>query len=108
MRITIIRNDNIVIIDGQPKIINLANLSSFIHAIQWYGEYGIMEVVDNDSDIDNDIIDNVRIESFDDYEWIITDYYAVAAGQYDDIDDENDDPNIKEIDDSGEPDTNPE
>ena len=107
MRMTVIRNDNIVIIDGQPKSVNLANLESFIHAVQWYGDYGYLEIVNNDSEIENDIIDTIRFEELDDYEWIITEYYAVASGQYDNIDDENDDPNVKEIDDTGLPDTNP-
>lgn len=44
MRFTIIADDNSVGIDGEFFFpINLSQLDSSIHAVQWYGEYGDVE-----------------------------------------------------------------
>lgn len=41
-RVTIIPDDRIVIIDGESYKVDLA-LDDNIHALQWYGDYGIVE-----------------------------------------------------------------
>jgi len=43
MVITIIRRDNIVIVDGEPRSVSCAALPEGVHAIQWHGTYGEVE-----------------------------------------------------------------
>jgi hypothetical protein len=82
MRITVIVEDKTVIIDGESySDIDMSSISPSIHAIQWYGDYGFLEIVDNDSDVEYDIIDNVRIESFQDYRHLIKLWEAKKAEQ---------------------------
>jgi hypothetical protein len=47
VRITIIREDNIIILDGRPITIDLSDMSSDIHAIQWYDDTGHIEYPGN-------------------------------------------------------------
>lgn len=42
MRVTIIRDDNIVTVDGRSLTVNLSDMPE-IHAVQWYGESGHVE-----------------------------------------------------------------
>ena len=37
MRVSIIREDNLVVVDGEAHAVNLENLPAHIHAIQWNG-----------------------------------------------------------------------
>ncbi|MGY2987726.1 hypothetical protein [Bradyrhizobium sp. USDA 4508] len=44
MRVTIVVDDNLVIIDGRPAKVDLSPLKrDQIHAVQWYGAYGEVE-----------------------------------------------------------------
>lgn len=43
MRVGIIRNDNVVIVDGKGANVDLSGLPPEIHAIQWYGLAGEIE-----------------------------------------------------------------
>lgn len=45
MRLTIIPNDNMVIIDGVGAIVDLSHLPATVHAIQWDGSAGEVEYV---------------------------------------------------------------
>lgn len=48
MRLTIIRSDNMVYIDGKALKVDCSSLDSSIHAVQWNGQSGIIEFVDPD------------------------------------------------------------
>jgi hypothetical protein len=70
-RITVIREDGIVVVDGESYDgIDMTNVPSFIHAIQWHNNYGYIEIVDNDHEDDYHIMDTIRIDSFDEYEFL--------------------------------------
>ena len=43
MRVTMIRDDNMVIIDGRVLSVNLSDMPSDVHAVQWFGESGHVE-----------------------------------------------------------------
>ena len=44
MRVTIIVDDNMVLVDGLPQTVNCAALAAEgKHAVQWYGDYGEVE-----------------------------------------------------------------
>jgi hypothetical protein len=47
MRLTIIRDDNAVYIDGLCVIVDCSSLSEDIHAVQWNGQNGWVEFKDN-------------------------------------------------------------
>jgi hypothetical protein len=82
MRITVIVEDKTMIIDGEAySDIDMSSISPSIHAIQWFGDHGFLEIVDNDSDKEYDIIDNVRIESFQNYRHLIKLWESKKAAQ---------------------------
>ena len=69
MRITVIPSDKRVVIDGVGyNKIDLSSLDSSIHAIQWYDTYGEVEI----KDARGRMIENREIESFDEYNFIIS------------------------------------
>jgi hypothetical protein len=73
MRISVIKLDNTVTIDGESiKNIDLSALDDDIHAIQWYDTEGEIERVDSRGRI----IANEEITSFDDYQWIVDAWQA--------------------------------
>lgn len=43
MRVTIIRDDNLIIIDGRQINVDLSDMPSDLHALQWYGDHGEIE-----------------------------------------------------------------
>lgn len=43
MRVTIIKDDNIVIADGRPHMVNCSDLPADFHALQWDGTSGEVE-----------------------------------------------------------------
>lgn len=43
MRMTLIREDNLVIIDGRAQFVDLSYLPTGLHAMQWYGDHGEIE-----------------------------------------------------------------
>jgi hypothetical protein len=47
MRVTIIPDDTVVMIDGEPvEGVDMASMPSEIHAVQWYGDHGEIEFRD--------------------------------------------------------------
>lgn len=47
MRVTIIKNDHTVYVDGVPLGVNCDTLASDVHAMQWYDTWGEVEYIDN-------------------------------------------------------------
>ena len=45
-RITIVPNDNIVIVDGEARTISMAGIDPTIHAVQWFDDVGEVEFND--------------------------------------------------------------
>ena len=43
MRLTIVKDDNTVIVDGERHAVDLSDLSADFHALQWAGEDGEVE-----------------------------------------------------------------
>lgn len=43
MRITIVRDDNLIIIDGRALSVDLSDLPTDLHAVQWSGDSGHVE-----------------------------------------------------------------
>ena len=56
MRITIVRDDNLVIVDERAATIDVSDLPSNLHALQWRGETGEVEFNDGTP---NEIIANI-------------------------------------------------
>jgi len=50
MRLTIVRYDNMVSINGEPKPIDCSGLNTDISAVQWYGDHGHIEFVNDGAD----------------------------------------------------------
>jgi hypothetical protein len=68
MRLTIVKNDGYVAIDGEGYSgIDLSVIATSIHAIQWYETYGDVEIKDSK----NRIIENKEITSIDEYLFVI-------------------------------------
>lgn len=67
MRLTIIKNDNTVYIDGVPKYVDCSSLPADFHALQWEGESGLVEFVKNYKSAE-EITDLTPYQSFID-EW---------------------------------------
>ncbi len=44
MRVTIIRNDNMVYVDGNPRVVDCSSLAPEVHAVQWYDTWGELEI----------------------------------------------------------------
>jgi hypothetical protein len=44
MKLTVIVPDNLVIINGVSKIVDVSFLPQDIHAFQWHGQYGVGEI----------------------------------------------------------------
>jgi len=68
MRVIIICSDSFVSIDGEgyPRV-DLSDLDPSIHAIQWYGNKGEVEI----KDVNGRMVENREITSFDEYAFII-------------------------------------
>jgi hypothetical protein len=75
MRVTIVAEDNIVIVEGQAESVDLSSsLDEEIHAVQWYGTVG--EVEYKHDYIENTRKPNERITDFTPYQkfvdlWIV-------------------------------------
>lgn len=68
MRVTIIKQDGIVAIDGVPfNGIDLSTLDPSIHAVQWFGDEGEVEVKDERGRM----VENRQITSFDEFTFVI-------------------------------------
>jgi hypothetical protein len=73
MRLTIIKDDNFVSIDGVGIFgVDLSQLNQEINAVQWYDSIGNVEIRDINT---NNIISNVTISNIDDFQFAIDNYY---------------------------------
>lgn len=43
MLVTLVAEDNLVIVNGYPETVDLSSLDEEIHAVQWYGTVGEIE-----------------------------------------------------------------
>ena len=69
MRLTIIKNDGFVSIDGEGYLgIDLTELDESVNAVQWYDTYGEVEIKDSR----NRIIENKEITNIDDYLFVVS------------------------------------
>lgn len=69
MRITVIVHDGLISIDGSTVTgVDLSSVPNDIHAIQWYGTDGELEIKDSRGRM----IENRQIDSFDEFDFIIT------------------------------------
>lgn len=78
MQIAIIRPDNFVSIDGEGYRVDVSELDTSIHAIQWNGIDGEIEKIDP---ISKKMISNEHITSFTEYSWVI-DLWNIAKSDY--------------------------
>lgn len=62
MRLTVITLDDIIVIDGVGKKVNLSNIDQSYHAIQWYDTYGEIEIKDpiTQKMVENRVIDSIE------------------------------------------------
>ena len=68
MRLTIVKNDGYVAIEGEGYLdIDLSTIDTNINAIQWYDTYGEVEIKDNR----NRIIENKDLTNIDDYLFVV-------------------------------------
>ncbi|MCA3559929.1 MAG: hypothetical protein IOC82_02730 [Aestuariivirga sp.] len=73
MRLTMIRHDAVCCIDGVCRAgIDVSSLPADVHALQWYGDHGIVERVDPDTRH----YENERITSLDPYRAVIASWEA--------------------------------
>jgi hypothetical protein len=69
MKLSIIKNDGYVSIDGESYLgIDLSELDESVNAVQWYDTYGEVEIKDSR----NRIIENKEITNIDDYLFVVT------------------------------------
>ena len=68
MRLTLIRSDGFIAIDGVGYIVDLSTIDPTIHAVQWYDDQGEIEYVDSRGRI----VENVNITSIDDFQHVIS------------------------------------
>lgn len=73
MRLTIIRDDNLVIVDGRPLRIDCSALPQSVSAVQWYGDHGEVETTDGDGRRAN-----LAMQSMDDYQSLVDAWQAEA------------------------------
>ncbi len=57
MRVSIIKTDNTVYIDGVPKFVDCSSLPANFHALQWDGESGEVEYTGKPKPLNEDITD---------------------------------------------------
>lgn len=80
MKLTIIRGDNMVYIEGEPLIVDCSSLDSSIHAVQWNGTNGIIEFVDPDP-FDNEAPAPQRITDISQFQSLIDSWNAAKQAQ---------------------------
>lgn len=69
MRVTIIPADSVVVVDGVTVDgVLLEGISAEVHAVQWYGTWGDVEICDPET---HAILENRRINSFDEYAFVL-------------------------------------
>lgn len=67
MRVSVINEDNLVVVNEEPCIFNF-HLDATIHAIQWYGSHGEIEYVDPSKP-------NEAIKDFSPFQYLIDEFY---------------------------------
>ena len=80
MRLTIIRSDNMVYVDGEPLTVDCSSLDPSIHAIQWNDTKGVIEFVDEDP-IDNQAPAPQTITDITPYQPLIDGWNAAKQAQ---------------------------
>lgn len=75
MKVTIVKIDNLVIIDLHPIVFDLSKFTfeKKFHALQWDGDIGEVEYTDNKQ--------NKIINTLDDYQPVIDEYYTIKDEQ---------------------------
>lgn len=68
MRLTLIRSDGFISIDGVGYIVDLSTIDPAIHAVQWYEDQGEIEYTDSRGRI----VENVNITSIDNFQHVIS------------------------------------
>lgn len=68
MRLTLIRADGFIAIDGVSYIVDLSTIDPTIHAVQWYEDQGEIEYADSRGRI----VENVNITSIDNFQQVIS------------------------------------
>ncbi len=77
-RYTIVRDSNLVYIDGEARPVDCSTLPSYFHALQWYGEgqpapYGEIEYM---MDASGKKMPNTRFSDFAPYQSYVDKWYA--------------------------------
>ena len=68
MRLTLIRTDGFIAIDGVGYNVDLSSVDHRIHAVQWYDDQGEIEYADSRGRI----IENAGITSLDEFQYVIS------------------------------------
>lgn len=68
MRLTLIRTDEFISIDGTGYKVDLSSIDQNIHAVQWYENYGEIEYADSRGRI----VENIEITSLDNFQYVIS------------------------------------
>lgn len=76
MKVTIVAEDNMVLINGFPETVDLSALDDDIHAVQWYGTVG--EVEYKMDYVNNTRKGNERITDLTPFAWVIGAWEAAA------------------------------
>lgn len=75
MRLTIIKDDNMVYIDGVALRVDCSSLPGDFHALQWYETWGDVETVD----ANGHHVANVEITDLTPYQHLIDGWHAAKA-----------------------------
>lgn len=74
MRVTIIPLDSIVTIDGESfNDIDMSSIDESVHAVQWYGNHGEVEIKDP---VTNKMIQNIPIDNLSDFDNVISQFQS--------------------------------
>lgn len=76
MRVTIIADDRMVYVEGQPETVDLSSLPEDVHAVQWYGTRGEVEFKNNF--VENKRKPNEEIKDFAEYQEFV-DLWMIEA-----------------------------
>jgi hypothetical protein len=76
-RVTIIPTDTVCTIDGVVyRGVNMTSISPEVHAVQWYGTYGEIEIKDP---VTGKIVANIGIENLDSYQEVLSSYWEIRT-----------------------------
>jgi len=71
-RYTVIRDSNMVAVNGEYRVVDCSNLPSYFHALQWYGDapepYGEIEYA---PDQQGRKMPNTQFSDFETYMWLV-------------------------------------